>query len=138
MTGFEPAASWSQTTRATSCATPGDRQKKLAAFRFRLAAKTAHPLLPSSSPNRIRCAGLRFGKRRQKNSVPFRFRGLRKRRENCISTESFFLFRSNPLRRDLIGGNGREESCSVPPEKLIYYISSRGTAQGEFAPESIS
>ena len=24
VTGFEPAASWSQTTRATSCATPGD------------------------------------------------------------------------------------------------------------------
>ena len=23
VTGFEPAASWSQTTRATSCATPG-------------------------------------------------------------------------------------------------------------------
>ncbi len=35
VTGFEPAASWSQTTRATSCATPGWRQKKLAALRFR-------------------------------------------------------------------------------------------------------
>ena len=23
VTGFEPAASWSQTTRATNCATPG-------------------------------------------------------------------------------------------------------------------
>ena len=35
VTGFEPAASWSQTTRATNCATPGNRQKKLAPFRFR-------------------------------------------------------------------------------------------------------
>ena len=34
VTGFEPAASWSQTTRATSCATPGRRQKKPAPFRF--------------------------------------------------------------------------------------------------------
>ncbi len=40
---------------------PEIRQKKLASFRFRLAAKTAHPLLPSSSPNRTRFAGLRFG-----------------------------------------------------------------------------
>ena len=63
VTGFEPAASWSQTTRATSCATPGNRQNKLAALRFRLKAKTAHPLLPSSSPKRTSCAGLRFGKR---------------------------------------------------------------------------
>ena len=59
VTGFEPAASWSQTTRATSCATPGCRQKKLA---------------------------------------PFRFRGLRKSRESCISAPSFFLSESNPLR----------------------------------------
>ena len=28
---------------------------------------------------------------RQKNSAPFRFRGLRKSRENCTSAESFFL-----------------------------------------------
>ena len=69
VTGFEPAASWSQTTRATSCATPGCRQKKLAPFRFRLSAKTAHALLPSSSPNRTRCAGLRFGKRGRRNSL---------------------------------------------------------------------
>ena len=29
--------------------------------------------------------------RRQKNSAPLRFRGLRKSRENCVSAESFFL-----------------------------------------------
>ena len=69
VTGFEPAASWSQTTRATSCATPGYRQKKLAPFRFRLAAKTAHALLPSSSPNRARFAEPRFGKRGRRNSL---------------------------------------------------------------------
>ena len=52
--GFEPPASWSQTTRATNCATPGRRQKKLAAFRFRGFRKCHEnfiPLLPSSSPN---------------------------------------------------------------------------------------
>ena len=32
--GFEPPASWSQTTRATNCATPGRRQKKLAPLPF--------------------------------------------------------------------------------------------------------
>ena len=35
---------------------------------------------------------------RQKNSAPFRFRGLRKSRENFISVASFFLSKSNPLR----------------------------------------
>ena len=33
---------------------------------------------------------------RQKNSTPFRFRGLRKSRENCISVESFFLLQIGP------------------------------------------
>ena len=33
---------------------------------------------------------------RQKNSAPFRFRGLRKSRENCTSAESFFLYQIEP------------------------------------------
>ncbi len=53
---------------------PDIRQKKLAAFRFSLAAKTAHPLLPSSSPNRTRFAGLRFGLAAKKKLATFRFR----------------------------------------------------------------
>ncbi len=36
---------------------------------------------------------------RQKGPAPFRFRGYRKRRESCISAGSFFLSKSDPLRR---------------------------------------
>ncbi len=43
VTGFEPAASWSQTTRATNCATPG---------RFQFSARNA--LLPTASAYTIR------------------------------------------------------------------------------------
>jgi hypothetical protein len=39
---------------------------------------------------------------RQKGPAPFRFRGYRKRRESCISAGSFFLSKSDPLRRDPI------------------------------------
>ena len=35
---------------------------------------------------------------RQKNSAPFRFRGLRKSRENCTSAESFFLSETGASR----------------------------------------
>ena len=38
------------------------------------------------------------GAPRQKNSAPFRFRGLRKSRENCTSAESFFLSKSEVSR----------------------------------------
>ena len=34
---------------------------------------------------------------RQKNSAPFRFRGLLRSRENCISAESFFLPQIGPV-----------------------------------------
>ena len=34
---------------------------------------------------------------RQKKRTPFRFRGFRKRRENCISARSFFLSKTDPL-----------------------------------------
>ena len=37
------------------------------------------------------------GAPRQKNSAPFRFRGLRKSRENCTSAVSVFLSNSDPL-----------------------------------------
>ena len=38
------------------------------------------------------------GAPRQKNSAPFRFRGLRKSRENCTSAESFFLSETGASR----------------------------------------
>jgi len=41
------------------------------------------------------------GAPRQKNSAPFRFRGLRKSRENCTSAESFFLSETEVSRGDL-------------------------------------
>ncbi len=39
------------------------------------------------------------GCQRQKKPTALRFRGLRKRRENCVSAVSFFLSKSDPLRR---------------------------------------
>ena len=48
------------------------------------------------------------GAPRQKNSAPFRFRGLRKSRENCTSAESFFLSKSEDSRgsSDLVLNEG--------------------------------
>ena len=47
-----------------------------------------------------------LGAPRQKNSAPFRFRGFRKSRENCISAASFFLSKSEVSRgtSDLVCG----------------------------------
>ena len=49
---------------------------------------------------------------RQKNSAPFRFRGLRKSRENCTSAESFFLYQIEPasLGFDLDTGSDLDSS----------------------------
>ena len=41
-------------------------------------------------------------------------RGLRKRRESCISAPSFFLSESNPLRWASIRYNGGEETRCIP------------------------
>ena len=46
--------------------------------------------------------------RRRKNAAPFRFRGFRKSRENCISAASFLLSKSDPLRWAPILFWGRE------------------------------
>ena len=46
---------------------------------------------------------------RQKNAAPFRFRGLRKSRENCISAASFFLSNSDPLT---LGSESVGNGCS--------------------------
>ena len=136
VTGFEPAASWSQTTRATSCATPGCRQKKLAPFRFRLAAKTAHALLPSSSPNRTRCAGLRFGKQGRRKLAPFRFRLSAKtahallpssspNRTHCVGLRFGKLGRRNSLR----SVSHRQNQKSAFFKAYLLYITARGEAR---------
>ena len=56
---------------------------------------------------------------RQKNSAPFRFRGLRKSRENCTSAESFFLSQIGPasLGSDSDSGSSSDLDCFVAPEK---------------------
>ena len=50
--------------------------------------------------------GIRVRPTRQKNSAPFRFRGLRKSRGNCTSAESFFLSKPEDSRgsSDLVCG----------------------------------
>ena len=48
------------------------------------------------------------GSPRQKKLTPFRFPGLRKCQESCISVSSFFLPKSNPLRwASIWGGSSR-------------------------------
>ena len=56
---------------------------------------------------------------RQKNSAPFRFRGLRKSRENCISAESFFLSQIGPasLGSDLDSRGGSDLDCPGAPRQ---------------------
>ena len=46
------------------------------------------------------CIGIKINviSQRQKNAVPLRFRGFRKSRENCASTASFFLSKSEASR----------------------------------------
>ena len=59
------------------------------------------------------------GAPRQKNSAPFRFRGLRKSRENCTSAESFFLSKSEDPRgsSDLVLCAGSDMNCPGAPER---------------------
>ena len=57
------------------------------------------------------------GPPRQKKSTPFRFRGLRKSRENFISVDSFFLLQIGPakLGSDLDGDTDlHRELCAIP------------------------
>ena len=103
---LELPASSSQSWRATNCATPGCRQKKLAAFRFRGFGKsrencTSAPsfFLSRSNPLRWALIGLPAAK---KKLAAFRFRGFGKSRENCTSAPSFFS-RSYMLCQTLIG-----------------------------------
>ena len=56
---------------------------------------------------------------RQKNSVPFRFRGLRKSRENCTSAESFFLSETGVSRGTPVSviTAGSDLDCSGAPRQ---------------------
>ena len=76
-----------------------------AGFRFQWATVQVQVLLPAPP--------------RQKNSAPFRFRGLRKRRENCSSAASFFLFQIGPasLGSDLEIGLILDSSRALPPRQ---------------------
>jgi len=58
---------------------------------------------------------------RQKNSVPFRFRGFRKSRENCTSTESFFLSKSEVSR-------GISDLVYTGVESVLVYTSAKYSA----------
>ena len=64
-----------------------------------------------SIPVRVRSAAPR-----RKKAAPFRFRGLRKSRENSISAESFFLSESDPLAlgSDSVGRGGSYRSSQAP------------------------
>ena len=54
---------------------------------------------------------------RQKNSAPFRFRGLRKSRENCTSAESFFLSQIEPALLGFDLDTGSDSDSAGAPEK---------------------
>ena len=69
--------------------------------RFEPAAVCAkrNQIQPPRSPPPAADCSVRIQSLRQKGPAPFRFRGYRKRRESCISAGSFFLSKSDPLRR---------------------------------------
>ncbi len=55
---------------------------------------------------------------RRKKSAPFRFRGFRKSRENCISADPFLLSKPEPLRRVPVLSGMRSDTVSTfTPEK---------------------
>ena len=54
---------------------------------------------------------------RQKNAATFRFRGLRKSRENCTSAASFFLYRIEPASLGFDSDTGSDLDCSDAPNK---------------------
>ena len=56
---------------------------------------------------------------RQKNSAPFRFRGLRKSRENCTSAESFFRSQIEPASLGFDLDSGSDIDPSGATEKGI-------------------
>ena len=68
---------------------------------------------------------------RQKNSAPFRFRGLRKSRENCTSAESFFLSKSEDSRgsSDLVLNGGCPFWCGKQ-DKVGSARAKRGGSDG--------
>ncbi len=56
---------------------------------------------------------------RQKNSAPFRFRGLRKSRENCTSAASFFLSETGVSRGTPVSviSDGSDLDCPGAPKQ---------------------
>ena len=58
---------------------------------------------------------------RQKNSAPFRFRGLRKSRENCTSAASFFLSETEVSQGTSVSvmENGSDLNCPGAPKGEI-------------------
>ena len=67
---------------------------------------------------------------RQKNSAPFRFRGLRKSRENCTSAASFFLSETEVSRGTSVSvmENGSDLDCSGAPRQNKAAMSWGGTS----------
>ena len=65
----------------------------------------------------------------QKNSAPFRFRGLRKSRENCTSAESFFLSETGVSRGTPVSGliAGSDLDCTGAPRQNKAIRSCGGT-----------
>ena len=57
------------------------------------------------------------GAPRQKNSAPFRFRGLRKSRENCTSAEPFFLYQIEPASLGFDLDTGSDLDSSGAPKR---------------------
>ncbi len=133
--GFEPPASWSQTTRATSCATPGRRQKKLAPFRFARFAKETRKLHIRSFllPLQIEAAppgfDLAFYEGEETRSIPFcaGCRYLRERKEESLRAGS--IIQQPPHKRKKgINASARslqffhltaEENCGILSEELF-------------------
>ena len=76
-----------------------------AGFRFQWATVQVQVLLPAPP--------------RQKNAAPFRFRGLRKCRENCTSAASFFLSETEVSRGTSVSvmENGSDLDCPGAPKR---------------------
>ncbi len=93
------------------CSEHEEEIKKLAPFRFRLAAKTALCafLLPFSSQTRFAGLCSEDGGDKEVRAIPFPPCG-----ENCTMRVPSSFFLANPLRWALLGGRGSKETCTVP------------------------
>ena len=111
---------------------PAPRQKNSAPFRFRGLRKSRENCTSAASfflsetevsrgtsvsvlenGSDLDCPGAP----RQKDSAPFRFRGLRKSRENCTSAKSFFLFQIEPASLGFDLDTGSETDSSETPRQ---------------------